>query len=331
MFALKFRERLQKIAGVLVEELDQLLIDVDAYLLVEHKGDGSHSDVTADSVTVENDVTAGGDGTFDGNVTADADGTAVEIGNGVGGGGDYFGAPGIRFTYSSTHDWAVLLGDNNYSGASRPGMIWHDPPNVAATGTAGFLALYRSTAIGVINAEYHLIPATSVSLIYLGADTLGRRIAALNCFHVRANDGYYERGRTVMVGDGETPTFAAGNYTASGVGITWPVLAGQEQTSRFSRSGSQLFVDKWIVGSNVLGGAPAELNIALPAGLTAAVDQGVTFQAIDAGGAATVGWARIVAGESFIRLQSTVGGAGWTATAGANTTVRLQMRIEVVG
>lgn len=55
-------------------ELQELVALIQGYLSQQHKEDGSHADVTADSLEVA------GDGTFDGNVTADADGNPVVIG-----------------------------------------------------------------------------------------------------------------------------------------------------------------------------------------------------------------------------------------------------------
>jgi hypothetical protein len=58
-----------------LKELNQLCALLQGYLSHEHDDVGSHTDVTALSVTVEGDVFASGDGVFEGDVTANA-GTA---------------------------------------------------------------------------------------------------------------------------------------------------------------------------------------------------------------------------------------------------------------
>ena len=52
-------------------ELELLLAQIQGYLSHEHKGDGSHGDVTADSATVAGAVSAGGAVTATGAVSAD--------------------------------------------------------------------------------------------------------------------------------------------------------------------------------------------------------------------------------------------------------------------
>jgi hypothetical protein len=51
-------------------ELEQLVSLFVGYLSAQHKEDGSHSDITADSVTVAGDVTATGSGVFGDEVIA---------------------------------------------------------------------------------------------------------------------------------------------------------------------------------------------------------------------------------------------------------------------
>lgn len=66
-FEVVFRERLPQ---EVLDELDQHNATLSGYLDEQHKEDGSHGDVTADSVVVANEVTAGGAGTFGGDLTA---------------------------------------------------------------------------------------------------------------------------------------------------------------------------------------------------------------------------------------------------------------------
>lgn len=320
---LQDRDQIEAVSAPLAEELDSAYRRIKAAWGVQHKDDDAHGDVTADSLVVAETLEVGESGLFGGNVTVQLDThQSVVIGDlsDVNPGG--IGATGIRLQDDANTDFTIEADPGTFS---APALIWRDLLNGSVA--SSFLGLFRSSAVGVAPAEYNLSPPASTISLYLGSLASGRRWAEVYSTVVRVFTGFYERGRTVALGDGETPVFNAATYTASG-GFTWSVASAK--THRLSRVGSQLFCDFWLEGTNVLGGAPAELNIALPAGLVAAVNQGVTFQAIDKGTSA-VGWARIVAGESFVRLQSSIAGAGWQATAGADTTVRLQMRIEVVG
>lgn len=62
------------------QELEQYYALVVGWLSHEHKEDGSHAAITADSITTTGNITADGTGTFDGNVIADADGSPATIG-----------------------------------------------------------------------------------------------------------------------------------------------------------------------------------------------------------------------------------------------------------
>ncbi len=53
MIGLKFSDQVTKISQVLVDEFQQLVAGIRGYLFVEHKDDGTHGDVTADSVTTD--------------------------------------------------------------------------------------------------------------------------------------------------------------------------------------------------------------------------------------------------------------------------------------
>ena len=60
--ALKFRDMLSgRLGNVVGEELDQLIAGIVSYFTVEHNEDGTHSDVTADSLVVSGDAEVTGE------------------------------------------------------------------------------------------------------------------------------------------------------------------------------------------------------------------------------------------------------------------------------
>lgn len=175
--------------GATRSELEQFYSLLQGYLSAEHKEDGSHSAITADSVTTTGDVTSGWDGTFDGNVTADADGSPVNIGNIVATGVSGFPtAPGVRMTQTPSGvgacDFAIAA---DFASLVAPGLVFYEPINVAATGAAGFLVLYRSSVLGSAPSAYSLIPQNSTVQMSVGENTNGRRMAEVNGAIVRAS------------------------------------------------------------------------------------------------------------------------------------------------
>jgi hypothetical protein len=322
-------------AGAIESEFIHLISKLRRLWLTEHKEDGSHAAITGDSITLvanetsgaTGDVIAGGDGTFDGNVTADADDTPVEIGKNIGLAGT-FDAPGIRMSNTTPvvgSDWSIVSAFSPVPG-EQSSLVFQDMLNVAAAGTTGVMVFGRTTNIGVINAEYNLIPTSVVVSLHLGINSPGFRWSSVNCNTLTASTQIFERLRSVALGEWTTPTFAAGNFT--GTGGTWTVASGDAITYAYTRVGTTMTVS-WNIETTAVGAGPvAELNIAIPGGATAAKTMFGLYQALD-NGAAAVGVARVVATETIIRLQSTVVGAGWADTGGATTTtVRGQLTFE---
>lgn len=161
--------------------------------------------------------------------------------------------------------------------------------------------------------------------VYLGSNTDSSNRGRFAGAYLTACDvvnGYIERGRTVPIGEWTTftPTLTASAGTWTGATIA---------RAAYMLSGKTMSVEFEIDSSNV-SAAPLELFIVIPGGFTAAAVTRNLFQAIDAALAApTVGVARVTAGGTVIRLQSTVGGAGWATTAGNNTFARGQLSFEV--
>ena len=100
------------------EELEALISQIQGYLNIEHKSDGSHEHVTADSVTVNETATgAGGTVSAEKNITADSDGTLpVSIGSHTEGAGINFG-----------DQWQVIAATASSpgSGSDHELQFWH--------------------------------------------------------------------------------------------------------------------------------------------------------------------------------------------------------------
>lgn len=150
------------------------------------------------------------------------------------------------------------------------------------------------------------------------------------------------RGRVLLVYDGAaslwrvvtheqgnwiTPTFAAGNFTASG-SMTWIVASGDVTTYKYYLKGSQLTIEFYIDTTTVGGTPSTELRIAIPGGFLngARFKTAIVYQ--DNAGTVTVGIADTgVAGATTIALTRSAGG-NWTAATDA-TVVSGCITIEV--
>lgn len=241
-FEVVFRERLPQ---EVLDELDQHNATLSGYLDEEHKEDGSHGDVTADSVVVANEVTAGGAGTFGGNLTAWAGDSSREcvlgellndnplvvssdcVGLKIGAEDGVVGKP--WFILTQTHglgqgrrELAFVDGNQSDSGRTVAAALYYVPdggfgyyvfgPTLRQNNHVGGLDLgYPNTGRRIRN-----IYATNITAnndIHANNITANNTIAALN--------GVTERGRTVPMGEwqGYTPHwFSSGTQPSVGTG-----------------------------------------------------------------------------------------------------------------
>lgn len=294
-------------------EFEQLYSLYFGYLSQEHKDDGSHGAITADSATVT------GDGTFDGNVTADADGGPVEVGA--------FAAPSaimsravngidlrVSTTGASASRWRIGASDG---GSNFRDLLFQDL--VGALSPYTFRVFWDGT-------EYALEPNGPLSLLRLGSNATSTRLTSVDAGFVRALDGYLERGRTVKAGEWTTPAYNAANFTASAG--TWTVDSGDVTTYAYTLVGKTMTV-MFAISTTDVSAAPAQLLIAIPGGFTAAKATRNPINVIDAGAAAALGFAIVQAAGTNIILVSNAAGGGWTTTAADNTHVFGQITFEI--
>lgn len=143
-------------------ELEQLISLLQGYLSVEHKEDGTHSAITADSVTVTGDVTSEGDGTFDGNVTADADGDPAVLGTlGAGLG------TGVDLTNGASSRWSIVA----LTAAVTRVLQIADLLSLSHT----YVAQFGSYASGTGAINYSLVPESTTG-VTLGENSSGKRL-----------------------------------------------------------------------------------------------------------------------------------------------------------
>jgi hypothetical protein len=134
-----------------------------------------------------------------------------------------------------------------------------------------------------------------------------------------------ERGRSAAQGEWTTPTFAAGNFTASG-SMTWTVGSGDVATFAYTLIGKTMLVMISLNTTTVGGTLSTTLNIAIPGGFTAAKRTITPFLLLD-NAARTTAYAEVAAGGSVIGITRT-DAANLTAATDA-TAVYGQIAFEV--
>lgn len=326
---LSFREQLQRIGQTLVDEFDAVLAQFVGYLSVQHKSDGTHSAITATTITTSGDATVGGELTTAGNLhvtpsaVADAQSaSAFVLGNVAPGGG--VDAEGLVWPAKTGERsaYGVTVEDNGAAGASQ----WSLRHRLAANFV---IVLLKPLAAGIASG-WALKPdptTNGTDGVDLGENTNNHRWRSVFAEAVYANfSGFFERGRTIALGEWIAVTYAAGNFTAS-TG-TWTVDAGDQITYAYTLIGKTMHLAFYIDTTDV-SAAAAHLRLAIPGGFTAARQIHQPFQAIDAAGAAVTGLARVVAAGTFVELYSTMNAGAWTITAADNTAVRGMLTFEV--
>jgi len=288
--ALKFRDMLPgRLGNVVGEELDQLIAGIVSYFTVEHKSDGTHSDVTADSVVVSGDVTVGD------RVTA----------------GSFYG-PGIGMEdipETSIADGSLLarVGDaETITGAWDFSTL----PTLAA------LSGYLKGTAGSVSASA-TVPETDIAdgavLARVAAD---ETVSGVYDF----SNGLKEHGRTPKVGEWTDVAFNAGDFTGSG-SMTWTVASGDVGEFAYMVVGKTMFV-RFYLNNTTVGGTPAAyLKIAIPGGYSSAAGCYAYMPCFaDDNGTLDIGWAIVQTSSSYIEIYLKAFGS-WAASTD-NTDVR---------
>lgn len=284
------------------EELQQLLALLEGYLRVEHDDSGRHTDVTADSVTVEGNVEAGGAGIFDGNVTAQADTDAAKavlgnlaglVGSEPSGYGVLVGGETDGFAIYVRTAAAPHLGSGNE-------LRIYDLSDPVGAGVAVLRLVYDSAS------ARHLLGIPSGSVVAIGEDASGKRITEINVQQVLASLGYKERGRSAYLGDFTTIAYANSNFKGAGVDADWNVASGDQTTFAYKQEGGSCTV-LFTIRTSTVTNTPASLDMTVP---VAATGEAWNVVALIDAGARTTGFASITVGTpNTINVLRTDGAA----------------------
>jgi len=219
-----FRNELQAVP-FLNDWIDAMIARTNAVFGAQHNdADGTHTNVTATSLTTTGAIVGGGTGTFDGDVIAQADGTneQVQIGALTGDPDGNIG-PAQRFG-SATSGWLVRVLPG---GALSP-----------FTGSKGEYAIYdyaKSTVqpilrLGCIGTDPTLLGGGT---LYIG--DLSKEITGLYAKDAYLSNGVHEHNRTPAMGDWSPYTPV---WSSTGVA---PTLGNGSIDGRYSRVGTTVY------------------------------------------------------------------------------------------
>lgn len=121
-----------------------------------------------------------------------------------------------------------------------------------------------------------------------------------------------------------TPTFASGDYTASG-SMTWTLASGDVALHKYIVSGKTVH---WhlVLTTTTVGGTPSTgLRVALPAGLTLTGSSRGVHWYLDNG---TEGFGGYVVNGSYVEFFKSSSASNWTASTN-NTSIYASITFEI--
>lgn len=142
---------------------------------------------------------------------------------------------------------------------------------------------------------------------------------------IATGTGYYERSRTVAMGEWTTVTHSAGNFTGSG-SLTWTVDSGDMLINRYTDVGLTMWWSLGLVNTSTGGTASDELRVTLPAsrtvsatttGACAGVDNGTTVETVYTA----------TAGNTYVTFYRTIAGANWSNASTNATSIRCMVQV----
>jgi hypothetical protein len=277
--------------------LDFITARINKLWSVEHNNDGTHSDVTAETLTVSGDTTFDGDVLFSGLVgpiNFGDENTDIEL-------------EGIEIGPETFRDYSDGYGIAATADTVRPALESgrdfvpdeDDEHNLGWVGDGDFVRRWKA---GYFSQVVH-------------APT------------VIATTGYWERGRSIAAGEWQAVTFSAGNFTANAA-MTWTVGSGDVVVNRYTIVGKTM---RWTLGlaTTTVGGTPnTELRATVPGGFTLAGACWTALAVCSDNGVQSVGYAEGASGLTYVTFKLNFGATNWTASAN-NTGLFVTMTLEV--
>lgn len=305
-------DQLRAKEGVAATEFDHLYGQLEGWMRKDHKGDGTHADIQADSVTATKDDTTGATGEIH------ADGTDHDLGQ-------------VQISDDLPDVAGIADAVGMQAGDADTGWAWFSTPSRSPFSSTNdqrewnlwdmLHDTFAALRYGVISSAYYLLPHAGFDshLGYNGGTSIER-------WKSITADNLYQVGRTTGNGVMTSPSFDAANFTAEGA-MTWTVASGDVSTYAYTYLGPKLMLVTAYLIDTTVGGTPDDgLNVKIPDGKTAAKAMATGCDVID-NGAEQSGAAHVQAGETVIHVTKH-DRSNWTASTNA-TEVRFTLIFEV--
>jgi hypothetical protein len=244
-----FRSELDPIVR---KELDQFDGELTGYLLEEHDDDGHHTHVTADALTIKGPVTiTGGPLLVDGVPITGGDEVRAHAPTHESGGTDPVSVTALAGYPGGTT--AFLRADRSFVPL---------PPTLP---TPHHLSHLPGAADPIPNVAWVDVANTFQPNQRINGQLAVNTVAA--DLWVRAPSGYYERNRSVLMGEWQAVPYNAADFTAD-TG-TWTVSAGAITYFRYTLIGKTITMS-WYLNGTTTNASMTWLNIKIPGSFVAA-------------------------------------------------------------
>ena len=287
---------------------------LQAWAEAEHKDDGAHAAIHADSIDVAGGIAAAGGGLFGGDVVAlHKSGDDCGIGT-------LATVNGLALLPNEVVRQGLLLG-----GVAAGMFIERRAAN--APYTSGFELAFWNLAIpttGTIRPMFRIGLMAGVPTLLDGGSGVSldlgdfadpiRNVVAVTLQatgNVFAGGGFFERGRPVAMGEWIPVAFNAANFTGNG-SMTWTLQAGDQLGYAYTLVGKTMFISGYFNQTTVGGVVNTDLRVAIPGGFIAAGLIVGLARVNPAAGAFSAGTVYVTNGATTINFQ-TLSGANWVA------------------
>ena len=294
---LKFRHILPT---MVVEEFDNIVATIRAFFGVEHKEDGTHGNLHADSITVAGNPIVNASGKLPNlglTYVADAriDGSAYPsliLDDG--------GTSRTRIQQLAAT--AIGLQENAYIDANG---VW----NLENAALPGAVIMATNGAVYFYTIPAGANPRTPVALGYFGFDTAPVFVC---------QGPIRERGRTIPLGEWIDVPYSAANFSAA-TG-TWTVPAGNILAYKYTLIGKTMIL-QFYANNTTISAVTASISLAIPGGFAAVADyvgQYMNYSPWQPGAC----W--ITGARTVVNLYLTPGFGAWAAS-----TKNISLMIEI--
>ena len=281
---------------VVADELRAYASQVTGWMSREHKADGSHGALTADTANVSGTTTLNGYVVIDGSkIDTNTNEYQVKITRDGVGAGLTGGSPSVRIS-------------TDVAGCGPPVLYLRDSVNAVAGG---------------LSPQIRMGCSTNQLLLEFNSANNAHLVVSVGDFVV--SSAIRERDRAVAMGEWTVVAYNVLNFTASAG--TWGVDNADQVTYAYTVIGKTMTLT-WHIKQTDVSNA-ATLRLAIPGGFLAARQASGACRALDNGGAIVASACEVTAGVAYVTLYADVNSNNFSVTSSDNTYVFGTFTFEV--